>query len=107
MARILVVDDEQGIRHVLAQLLEYEHPGVRTAASAGEALTLYGEFQPDLTCRDRKKARMDGLEALARTRERVPAARVLMRSGHATSGRAVGAPRRGAYDFLEKPLDTD
>ncbi|MEW5929231.1 MAG: sigma-54 dependent transcriptional regulator [Gemmatimonadota bacterium] len=107
MARILVVDDEQGIRHVLAQLLEYEDHEVRTAASAGEALTLFTEFQPDLTFMDVKMARMDGLEALTRIRDLDPAALVVMISGHGTIETAVEATRRGAYDFLEKPLDTD
>lgn len=107
MARILVVDDEQGIRHVLAQLLDYEGHEVATAASAGEALALYPEFQPDLTFLDVKMARMDGLEALSRIREIDPAALVVMMSGHGTIETAVEATRRGAYDFLEKPLDTD
>ncbi|MET0399748.1 MAG: sigma-54 dependent transcriptional regulator [Longimicrobiaceae bacterium] len=107
MARILVVDDEQGIRHVLAQLLEYEDHEVRAASSAGEALSLYPEFQPDLTFMDVKMARMDGLEALTRIRELDPAALVVMISGHGTIETAVEATRRGAYDFLEKPLDTD
>jgi two-component system nitrogen regulation response regulator NtrX len=107
MARILVVDDEQGIRHVLAQLLEYEDHEVRAASSAGEALSIYPEFQPDLTFMDVKMARMDGLEALTRIRDLDPAALVVMISGHGTIETAVEATRRGAYDFLEKPLDTD
>ena len=52
-------------------------------------------------------ARMDGLEALSRIREVDPAALVVMISGHGTIETAVEATRRGAYDFLEKPLDTD
>jgi two-component system nitrogen regulation response regulator NtrX len=107
MARILVVDDEQGIRHVLSQLLEYEGHEVRSAGGAGEALSLYSEFRPDLTFMDVKMARMDGLEALTKLREIDPAAMVVMISGHGTIETAVEATRRGAYDFLEKPLDTD
>jgi two-component system nitrogen regulation response regulator NtrX len=107
MARILVVDDEEGIRRVLAQLLEYEGHDVRSAASAAELLSLYPDFQPDLTFLDVKMARMDGLEALSRVREIDPAALVVMISGHGTIETAVEATRRGAYEFLEKPLDTD
>ncbi|MBI4410584.1 MAG: sigma-54-dependent Fis family transcriptional regulator [Gemmatimonadetes bacterium] len=107
MARILVVDDEEGIRKVLRQVLEYEGHEVRTAAGGGEALTAYGEFRPDLTFLDVKMARMDGLEVLARLREADPGAAVVMISGHGTIETAVEATRRGAYDFLEKPLDTD
>jgi two-component system, NtrC family, nitrogen regulation response regulator NtrX len=107
MARILVVDDEEGIRRVLSQLLEYEGHEVRSAASAGECLSIYPDFRPDLTFMDVKMARMDGLEALSRLRETDPAAVVVMISGHGTIETAVEATRRGAFDFLEKPLDTD
>lgn len=107
MARILIVDDEDGIRRVLSQLLEYEGHEVRSAASAAECLTVFPEFQPDLTFLDVKMARMDGLEALSRLKESDPSALVVMISGHGTIETAVEATRRGAYDFLEKPLDTD
>ncbi len=107
MARMLVVDDEDGIRRTLAQLLEYEDHEVRTAASGPEALAIYPEFRPHLTFLDVKMPRMDGLEALTRIREIDPAALVVMISGHGTIDTAVAATRRGAYDFLEKPLDTD
>ncbi|MFO7259566.1 MAG: sigma-54 dependent transcriptional regulator [bacterium] len=107
MARILVVDDEEGIRKVLRQLLEYEGHEVRVATSGGEALGVYPEFRPDIVFLDVKMARMDGLEVLARLREQDPSAIVVMISGHGTIETAVEATRRGAYDFLEKPLDTD
>jgi two-component system, NtrC family, nitrogen regulation response regulator NtrX len=107
MARILVVDDEEGIRRVLSQLLEYEGHEVRSAGGAAECLATYPEFRPDLTFLDVKMARMDGLETLTRIREDDPGALVVMISGHGTIETAVEATRRGAYDFLEKPLDTD
>src|SRR5688500_11638961 len=107
MARILVVDDEEGIRNVLKRVLEYEDHEVRTASGGGEALTAYQEFNPDLAFLDVKMARMDGLEVLDRIRETDANAVVVMISGHGTIETAVEATRRGAYDFLEKPLDTD
>ncbi|MHB1167905.1 MAG: sigma-54-dependent transcriptional regulator [Longimicrobiales bacterium] len=107
MARILVVDDEEGIRRILAQVLEYEGHEVQTGGSGTEALELYASFEPDLTFLDVKMARMDGLEALQKLRESDPDALVIMISGHGTIDTAVEATRRGAYDFLEKPLDTD
>lgn len=107
MARLLVVDDEDGIRRVLAQLFEYEGHDVRSASSGPEAIAIFSEFRPDLTFLDVKMARMDGLEALTRIREIDPNALVVMISGHGTIETAVEATRRGAYDFLEKPLDTD
>ncbi|HEX2076676.1 MAG TPA: sigma-54 dependent transcriptional regulator [Longimicrobium sp.] len=107
MARILVVDDEEGIRRVLHQLFEYEDHDVRSAGGGGEAIAIYQEFHPDVTFLDVKMARMDGLEALTKIREHDPSAVVVMISGHGTIDTAVEATRRGAYDFLEKPLDTD
>lgn len=107
MARILIVDDEDGIRRVLRQLLEYEGHEVRTAASGGEALEIFPEFRPELTFLDVKMARLDGLEVLVKLRQLDPHALVVMISGHGTIETAVEATRRGAYDFLEKPLDTD
>ncbi len=107
MARILIVDDEDGIRKVLRQLLEYEGHEVRAASGGGEAIGVFEEFEPDLTFLDVKMARMDGLEVLMRLREIDPDALVVMISGHGTIETAVEATRRGAYDFLEKPLDTD
>jgi two-component system nitrogen regulation response regulator NtrX len=107
MARILVVDDEEGIRRVLHQLFEYEDHEVRSAGGGAEAIAIHQEFHPDVTFLDVKMARMDGLEALTKIREHDPAAVVIMISGHGTIDTAVEATRRGAYDFLEKPLDTD
>jgi two-component system nitrogen regulation response regulator NtrX len=107
MARILVVDDEEGIRRVLHQLFEYEDHEVRSAGGGAEAIGIYQEFHPDVTFLDVKMARMDGLEALTKIREHDSAAVVIMISGHGTIDTAVEATRRGAFDFLEKPLDTD
>ena len=105
--RILVVDDEAGIRAALSQLLEYEGYQVRQAANAVDALSEYGKFGPDLVFMDVKMAGIDGLEALKRLREQDPRAIVVMISGHGTIQTAVEATQLGAYDFLEKPLDTD
>jgi two-component system nitrogen regulation response regulator NtrX len=104
--RVLVVDDEQGIRAALRQLLEYEGYEVETAASGHEALRLYGEVRPHLVLLDVKMAGMDGLSVLSKLREEDPAALVVMISGHGTIATAVEATQRGAHDFLEKPLDT-
>ena len=105
--RVLVVDDEKGVREALHQVLEYEGMEVRAVASGPEALSVYGEFHPHLVLLDVKMAGMDGLEALSKLRELDPRAQVVMISGHGTIQTAVDATQRGAYDFLEKPLDTD
>ena len=105
--RILVVDDEQGIRAALGQLLEYEGYEVRTIANAADGIAEYQKWRPHLVFLDVKMAGMDGMEALKRLREIDPAATVVMISGHATIRTAVEATQLGAYEILEKPLDTD
>jgi two-component system nitrogen regulation response regulator NtrX len=105
--RVLIVDDEAGIRQALKQVLEYEDLEVRVAASGGEAITIYGEFHPQLVFLDVKMAGLDGLETLSRLRDLDPRAQIVMISGHGTIATAVEATQRGAFDFLEKPLDAD
>jgi two-component system, NtrC family, nitrogen regulation response regulator NtrX len=105
--RILIVDDESGIRQALKQVLEYEDLVVRVAASGGEAITMYPDYRPHLVFLDVKMAGLDGLETLTRLRDLDPKAQVVMISGHGTIATAVEATQRGAFDFLEKPLDTD
>ena len=105
--RILVIDDEAGIRAALGQLLEYEGYEVRTATGGAEGLTIYGTFRPQLVFLDVKMAGLDGLEVLKRLRQLDAHATVVMISGHATIQTAVEATQLGAYDILEKPLDTD
>jgi len=105
--RILIVDDESGVRAALAQLLEFEGYEVRSAASGAEGLATYEKFRPQLVFLDVKMAGMDGLETLKKLREFDPSAIVVMISGHATIQNAVEATQLGAYDILEKPLDTD
>jgi len=105
--RVLIVDDEKGIREALKQVLEYEEIEVQTCASGHEALRVYPEFRPHLVFLDVKMEGLDGLETLKRVRELDPHAQVVMISGHGTIQTAVEATQLGAYDFLEKPLDTD
>jgi two-component system, NtrC family, nitrogen regulation response regulator NtrX len=103
----MVVDDERGIRAALGQLLEYEGYDVRAVENAVDALVEYERFKPHLVFMDVKMAGIDGLEALKRLREIDARATVVMISGHATIQTAVEATQLGAYDILEKPLDTD
>jgi two-component system nitrogen regulation response regulator NtrX len=105
--RILVVDDEQGVRAALGQLLEYEGYDVRAVSSGADAISTYEKWRPQLVFLDVKMAGMDGIEALRRIKQVDPGATVVMISGHATIQTAVEATQLGAYDILEKPLDTD
>jgi two-component system nitrogen regulation response regulator NtrX len=105
--RILVIDDEQGIRAALGQLLEYEGYEVHTVPNATDGIAEYQKWRPHLVFLDVKMAGMDGMEALRKIKELDPAATVVMISGHATIRTAVEATQAGAYEILEKPLDTD
>ena len=107
MARVLIVDDEKGIRDALAQVFEYEGQEVRVAEDGPDALLVANAFQPDLVFLDVKMPGMNGLEVLARLGDESPGSLVIMISGHGTIDTALEATRRGAYDFLQKPLDTD
>jgi len=105
--RILVIDDEQGIRAALGQLLEFEGYEVHTIPNAVDGIAEYQKWRPHLVFLDVKMAGMDGMEALRKLRELDPSATVVMISGHATIRTAVEATQAGAYEILEKPLDTD
>jgi two-component system nitrogen regulation response regulator NtrX len=107
LRRVLIIDDEQGIRGALGQLLEFEGYDVRSVANAVDGITEYEKWRPHLVFLDVKMAGIDGIEALKRIRQIDPAAVVVMISGHATIQTAVEATQLGAYDLLEKPLDTD
>ena len=105
--RILIVDDEQGIRGALTQLLEYEGYDVKAVGNAVDGIAEYEKWRPQLVFMDVKMAGIDGIEALKKIREKDATAVVVMISGHATIQTAVEATQLGAYDILEKPLDTD
>jgi two-component system nitrogen regulation response regulator NtrX len=107
MARLLIVDDEESIGDALRQVFEYEGHQVRVARDGPEGLAMVKEALPDVTFLDVKMPGMDGLDVLERIRGEDPQALVVMISGHGTIDTAVEATRKGAYDFLEKPLDTD
>jgi two-component system nitrogen regulation response regulator NtrX len=104
-ARILVVDDEPGIRQALRQMLEYEGYQVRDAKDGPSALAAYSEEPADLVLLDIKMAPMDGLDVLDRLRAKDPDVVVVIISGHGSVETAVEALKRGAFDFLEKPPD--
>ena len=107
MARLLVVDDERGIRTALVQVFEYEGHEVRAAEDGLGGIEAAKDFRPDAIFLDVKMPGLDGLDVLERLREDDPSILVIMISGHGTIDTAVETTRRGAYDFLQKPLDTD
>jgi two-component system nitrogen regulation response regulator NtrX len=105
--RILVVDDEEPIRKTLRMALEYEGYDVSEASSGQEALVLTEREPVDLVFLDIKMAGMDGLEVLEEITGKPSAPPVIMVSGHGTIQTAVSATKLGAFDFIEKPLETE
>ncbi len=107
---ILVVDDDGDIRTALEMLLQYEGYEVLTARDGREALRRLEREEsegrePALVLCDVKMPGMDGLSVLEKIQARATPPPVVMISGHADIAMAVDAVRRGAVDFLEKPLD--
>jgi DNA-binding NtrC family response regulator len=105
MAHILVIDDEKSIRSTLKDILEYEKHQVDLAENGVSALELSDQNRYDVILCDIKMPEMDGLEVLARIVEESPETPVIMISGHGNIDTAVDAIKKGAYDFIEKPLD--
>lgn len=105
MTRILVVDDERSIRNTLKEILEYEKFEVEVAEDGFEALEKLEKNRFDLVLCDIKMPKMDGLEVLDKIHKLDSDATVVMISGHGTIETAVEAIKKGAYDFISKPLD--
>ncbi|MDR3247318.1 MAG: sigma-54 dependent transcriptional regulator, partial [Treponema sp.] len=107
MATILIIDDEPGIRHTLASILEDEDYTVHTAEDAIVGLETLGRLDIDLVFLDVLLPRLGGMEALEQIRRDWPGIEVVVISGHANVDMAVRAVKLGAFDFLEKPLSLD
>lgn len=103
---ILIVDDEQDIRELIAGVLEDEGYSVRTAATSEEALKQMKSRTPGLVVLDvwLQGSDMDGLTVLKHMKAIDPIMPVIVISGHGNIETAVAAIRRGAYDFIEKPF---
>ena len=102
--RILIVDDESGIRTTLSGILEDEGYATAGVATAAEASSLLAREDFDLVLLDVWLPDRDGLEVLPEIGESRPELPVIVISGHANVDAAVKAIRLGAYDFMEKPL---
>jgi DNA-binding NtrC family response regulator len=102
---ILLVEDRDPLRRLLARALADEGYEVAGAATGGEAVRLLGERPFDLVLTDLKLPDISGLAVLAVAREKQPRVPVVVLTGYGTVGAAVEAMKLGAYDFLEKPLE--
>lgn len=104
MAQILIIDDEKSIRNVLRDILEYEKYRVDEAENGPDGIVLAEKGKYDVILCDIKMPKMDGIEVLEKLSV-VCDTPVVMISGHGNIDTAVEAIKKGAYDFLSKPLD--
>ena len=105
MTKILVIDDERSIRNSMKDILQYEGHEVVLAENGMEGLVSMKSEKPDIVFCDIKMPKMEGIEVLERIKEFSADTPVIMISGHGTIDTAIEAIRKGAYDFIEKPLD--
>ncbi len=105
MSKILIIDDEAAIRSSLKEILEYEDHTVDTAEDGKEGVVAAAKGAYDIIFCDIKMPGLDGIEALEMMQVKGVEAPVIMISGHGTVETAVEALKKGAYDFIQKPLD--
>ena len=105
MLKILVIDDERSIRNTLKDILGFEGFQVELAENGRAGIDLVQSSEFDIILCDIKMPEMDGLEVLEQIRKIKPESTVVMISGHGTIETAVEAIKKGAFDFIEKPLD--
>lgn len=105
MSKILVIDDEKSIRNSLKDVLEYEKYKIEEAEDGMQGLSMIQNNNYDLILCDIKMPKMDGIDVLEMALEKKPESLFVMISGHGTIETAVEALKKGAYDFLEKPID--
>jgi two-component system, NtrC family, nitrogen regulation response regulator NtrX len=105
MSKILVIDDERSIRNTLKDILEYEKYEVDLAEDGKKGLEMVKQTEYDIILCDIKMPGMDGIEVLEQMNTVAPDSPVVMISGHGNIDTAVESIKKGAYDFIEKPLD--
>lgn len=105
MAKILIIDDERSIRNTMKDILEFEKHKITLAENGREGLELALSQPFDLIFSDIKMPEMDGMELLYHLKEKEPDVPVVMISGHGSIETAVESIKKGAFDFIEKPVD--
>ena len=105
MAKVLVIDDEKPIRQAIANILEDEDYNVEEASDGPKGLEKLKHNKYDAVLLDIKMPKMDGVEVLEKILDFQDDMPVIMISGHANVDNAVDSIKKGAFDFLQKPLD--
>lgn len=105
MSRILVIDDERSIRNTLKDILEYEKYEVDLAEDGQKGIEMFKSAEYNVVLCDIKMPGMDGIEVLEKLFAQAPDVPVVMISGHGNIDTAVESIKKGAFDYIEKPLD--
>lgn len=105
MPKILIIDDERSIRNTLKEILTYEGFEVSEAQDGMEGLKAVEKGRFDVILCDIKMPKMDGIEVLEKIQELAPETPVVIVSGHGNIDTAVEAIKKGAFDYIAKPLD--
>jgi len=105
MAKLLIIDDEKSIRKTLREILEYEKYQVDEASDGAEGIAMVQKEKYDIVLCDIKMPKMDGIEVLDKIMQLSSDIPVVMISGHGNIETAVEAVKKGAFDFIAKPLD--
>ena len=108
-SKVLIIDDEKDISFLISEILNDENYITESAINSSEAIKKYISFKPDLIILDvwLGKSELDGIELLQEFKKLNPSLPIIIISGHGTVDMAVKAIKNGAYDFLEKPFNSD
>ena len=102
--RVLIVDNDASLAEAMEEALEREGYQITVATSGPEGARRVEQDQYDVVLTDLVMNDLDGMEVLARAKQSLPEAEVVLITGHATVPKAVEAMQQGAYNFLEKPI---
>jgi Response regulator containing CheY-like receiver, AAA-type ATPase, and DNA-binding domains len=107
MAKLLIADDELGMRQFLTHLLQREGHSVRVAGNGNEAMVMLREDPADILLSDIRMPDMGGIDLLKAARELLPGLEVIMMTAFANVETAREAFLLGAFDFVQKPFDNE
>ncbi len=105
--RLLVIDDEENMRHMLTAMLKKSGYVVDTAADGLEGLSMIDKERYDFILCDIKMPKMNGMDFLKKTRDKIGSTTVIMMSAYGTIDTAIEAMKEGAYDYISKPFKAD
>jgi len=105
--RLLVIDDEANMRHMLATVLKKADYLVDLASDGAEGLQLIEQTRYDFILCDIKMPKMGGMEFLEASRDKINGTTIIMMSAYGSIDTAIGAMKLGAYDYISKPFKTD